>query len=326
MILVIGATGFIGTNLVRELVRQGERVRIFRRASSNMTGLENLPVDEHFGDLLDPESVRRAMRGCTHVYHLAAALSLGPFESKLLSDIHIRGTEIVSRAAIEEGVRRLVYTSSGVTVGYKPGDNPATESEGISMAGLGLPYIDTKIEAEKLILQFCRQGLPAVIVNPGYTFGPWDKTPKLNQFIIMASQGKLNFYFSGGLSVVDVADVVRGHMLALERGRPGERYILSNQDITYRDFFTLLNRCFGEKPPKYKLTYPVLYTAGLFAEIFGRILHFNPQLSTGAARLYTMNHYLSSDKAREELCYRPKPLEESIDATVTWLREHRYIS
>jgi dihydroflavonol-4-reductase len=326
MILVIGATGFIGTNVVRELVERGESVRIFRRTSSNMLGLENLPFEEYFGDLLNPEAVRRAMKGCTRVFHLAAVVSLRPYETRHLSDIHIKGTNIVAQTALEEGVERFVYTSSGVTVGYNPGSKPATEANGVSLTHLGLPYVETKIKAEELVLQFFHKGLPAVIVNPGYTFGPWDKSPKLNQLLIMAAQGKLNFYFTGGLSVVNVADVAHGHLLAMDHGRLGERYILSNQNLTYQDFFTLLNAYVGRKPPKYRLPYPVMFTVGFFAETYGRIFRLNPQLSTGLARLYKINHYLSSEKAMQELHYTPRPLEDSLDKTFRWLREHNYIT
>lgn len=326
MILIVGATGFIGTNLARQLVARGESVRIFRRSSSNMLGLEDLPIEERIGDLLDYEAVSYAMKGCTHVYHLAALVNLGPYETILQRNIQIEGIRVVAQAALSEGVKRFVYTSSGVTIGYEPSGEPATESEGVSMTHLGLPYVETKIKAEELVLQLYQRGLPVVIVNPGYTFGLWDKAPKLNQLFIMAAQGKLNFYFSGGLSIVDVADVAYGHIMAMDHGRPGERYILSNQNLTYREFFTRLNAYFNRKPPEYRLPYPALYMAGFFAEAFGRIFHFNPKISRSIARLYNINHYLSSEKAMQELHYTPRPLENSIDETFKWLRDHKYIS
>jgi dihydroflavonol-4-reductase len=325
VILVIGATGFLGTNLVRELAGRGESVRILRRPSSNLLGLEKLPLEEVSGDLADPAALRQAMRGCRHVFHVAGGVSLGTLDRERLRRVNVGGTEAVAAAALAEGVERLVYTSSSVSIGYGTADQPATEDSPFNLGHLRLPYVDTKKEAEEKILEQCGKGLPAVVVNPGYVFGPWDKAPKLNQLLIMAARGKLNFYFGGGLSVVDVSDVARGHVLALEKGRVGQRYILSNLNLTYREFFTRVNAFVGRPPPKFKMPYPVLLGMGYAAQGFGKLFGLKPELSAAAARLYQINHYLSSEKARQELGYTTTPLEESFRKTFDWLKEYKYI-
>jgi dihydroflavonol-4-reductase len=325
VILVIGATGFLGTNLVRELHARGEAVRILRRPSSNMLGLEGQAREEVVADLFDPAALRQAMRGCRQVFHVAGGVSMSPFGGEQLRRVNVEGTAAVAAAALAEGVDRLVYTSSSVTIGYGSAGSPATEESPFNLGHLHMPYVDTKKEAEDRLLEQCRKGLPAVVVNPGYVFGPWDKAPKLNKLLIMAAQGKLSFYFGGGLSVVDVADVARGHILALERGRVGERYILSNLDLTYREFFTRVNAVVGRPPPKFKMVHPLLLGMGYGSQVLGKLFGFDPELSAGAARLYRLNHYLSSEKARRELGYATAPLEDSLRKTFDWLKEYKFI-
>lgn len=325
MILVTGATGFIGTNLVRQLVERGESVRILRRACSDMLGLEHLGVEEYVGDATDYDSVRRAMRGCGKVFHLAGSVSLSPFVGDKLRQINVTGAELMARAALDEGVERVVYTSSSVTIGYGTKERPADEMSEFNLSGVRLAYIQTKKEAEGKILDFCARGLPAVIVNPGYLFGAWDKTPKLNQLLILAAKRRLNFYFTGGLSVADVGDVARGHILAMEKGEIGQRYILSGENMTYREFFTRVNAVLGQKAPRFPLPYMVFGPMGLTAEICARLFRFEPTISRAVAQLYRINHFISSEKARRVLGYTTTPLDDSLGRAFDWLKEFHYI-
>lgn len=323
--LVTGATGFIGTNLVRKLVERGESVRILRREWSNMLGLENLDIEEYLGDIRDYETVRKAVKGCKRVYHLAALLKIAPFERNRFVKTNVVGSDNVALAALEEGVEKLVYTSSIAAIGFGTEENPATEESEFNLGELKLPYIDTKKAGEDKILEYCKSGLPAVVVNPGYVFGPWNKKPGLNKFLVLAAQGKMSFYLSGGISVVDVDDVVEGHLLAMAKGQIGERYILSNQNISYKDFITKATELAGQKPPKFKMPYFLLLVAGYLAEGAGQLFRFNPAISSGVARMTTITHYVSSDKARRELGYTTTPLEVSFKKTFEWLKEYDYI-
>lgn len=324
--LVTGATGFVGTNLVRSLTCQGELVRILRRHTSNTFGLEGLPIQEYYGDLLDLCSVRNAVKGCTRIFHLAAPVHIGPFGGPSLRHTHLKGTDNLVRAALDEGVERFVFTSSGVTVGFGSRDCPATEQSNFDMADLRIPYIDVKKEAEEVVLDYVAAGLPAIIVNPGYIFGPWDKSPKLNQLLILAAKGRLIFYFEGGLSVVDVADVVKGHLLAMEHGTIGERYILSNQNVTYQEFFTILNAFVRKRPPRFRIPLSMLLAGGFVAEGLGKLLGLNPSFSSSVARLYSRGHYMSSEKASLQLGYSVTPIEHSLERTFSWLKQHGYTS
>ncbi len=323
--LVTGATGFIGTNLVRKLVEQGESVRILRREWSNMAGLEGLPIEEYIGNVRDFDSVQRAVKGCTRVYHLAALLKIAPFERERFHQTNVRGSDNIARAALEEGVEKMVYTSTIGAVGYGTSENPATEETQFNLGHFKLPYIDTKREGEEIILEYCKKGLPAVVVNPGYVFGPWDKRPGLNKFFELAVRGKLWFYIGGGLSVVDVDDVVQGHLLAMEKGRIGERYILSNQNMTYREFLSLVNQFLDRKPPKFKIPYPLLLMLGYFGDGLGKVFRFNPQMSARVARFTKITHYVSSEKAMRELGYTTTPLAESFRKTFDWLRKYHQL-
>jgi dihydroflavonol-4-reductase len=321
-ILVTGATGFIGTNLVRKLVEQGESVRILRREWSNMMGLEGLPIEQHLGNLRDYDSVRQAVKGCQRVYHLAALLKIAPFERERFRRTNVLGSENIARAALEEGVEKMVYTSSIAAVGYGTKENPATEETEFNLGRFKLPYIDTKRQGEEVILQYCDKGLSAVVVNPGYVFGPWDKRPGVNKFFEMAARGKLWFYIGGGLSIVEVDDVVQGHLLAMEKGRIGERYILSNENVTYLELLSSINAFIGKKPPKFKIPYPLLLMLGYLGDGFGKLFRFNPQVSSRIARFTKINHYVNSEKAKRELGFTTTPLAKSFKKTFDWLKEY----
>ncbi|MFQ5751677.1 MAG: SDR family oxidoreductase [bacterium] len=324
-ILVTGATGFIGTNLVRKLVARGDSVRILRREWSNMLGLERLPIEEHIGDVRDYEAVRKAVTGCKQIYHLAALLKIAPFERERFHNINVEGSDNIALAALEEGVEKLVYTSSIAAIGFGTEDNPATEETEFNLDKFKLPYIDTKRKGEQKVLDYCESGLPAVVVNPGYVFGPWAKKPGLNKILLLAAQGKLWYYISGGLSIVDVDDVVQGHLLAMEKGKIGKRYILSNQNITYKELITMANEFVGKKPPKFKIPFALMLMVGYLAEGAGKLFRFNPQISSGMARMTTITHYVSSEKAKRELGYTTTPLADSFKKTFNWLKEYKYI-
>jgi len=321
-ILVTGATGFIGTNLVRHLAGRGENVRIFVRGSSDRGGLEALSLDVCVGDIRDEEAVSRTVHGCRAVFHLAGSVEVTCTSLAMMRETIVTGTDNVCRAALAAGVEKVVYTSSCVTVGYGSLDQPATEEGGTSLASLGIPYVQAKVEAEARFRDYCAQGLPGVALLPGYIFGPWDKQPKLNQLLILAAQGKLNFYFTGGLNVVAVGDVVRGHVLALQRGQCGERYILSHRNMSYRDFFSLLNRIAGFPPPRWPLPPPLLIGFGSLAELAGRIVRRPVPITAGVARLYSLHHYVDSAKATREIGYTNDDLEGSIINAYRWLHEH----
>jgi len=321
-VLVTGATGLIGTNLVRRLISQGEAVRILVRTSSDLGGLEGLPLERRIGDIRDRDTVTQAAQGCSAIFHLAGSVDVTCTSLEKMRCVIVHGTEHVCRAAMDAGVGKVIYTSSCVTAGYGPDGQPATEKRGLPLASLKMPYVAAKVEAEARFLDYCTRGLPGVAVLPGYVFGPWDKHPKLNQLLIMAAAGKLNFYFSGGLSVVAVGDVARGHLLAWKHGRCGERYILSHRNLTYRDFFTLLNRVAGFPAPRWRLPGALLSGFGTAAELAARITHRAPPFTAAMARLYSLRHYVDSTKAKDDLGYTNADLEVSIARTYQWLYEH----
>lgn len=329
--LVTGGTGLVGLNVVRMLAARGERVRLLvRPAKKPRLGLADLAVEQAPGDVTDEASVRAAMRGVKRVYHIAALTYQGPWKSvrRQLEAVNVRGTEIVARAALEANVERLVYTSSTVAVAGGLPEAPATEESVWDLDGLA-PYYDTKREAELVMLSFVKQGLPAVVVNPGYMLGPWDVKPTSGTMLIEAAKqpyGIPLYPTGGGNSFTDVEDVARGHLLAMERGRVGERYVLAGHNLRYRDFFTLVNRSLGKPPPR--LAFPRGLSAVL-GPLFDGIGYFIPErmdnYNSSVMRSGHVGLCASSAKAVDELGYAISPLEGAIEKALAWFREYGYL-
>jgi dihydroflavonol-4-reductase len=329
--LVTGGTGLVGLNVVRMLAARGEDVRLLVRPSAKpRLGLDDLAVAQAPGDISDEASVRAAMRGVKRVYHIAALTYQGPWQSvrTQLERVNVGGTAIVARAALAAGVERLVYTSSTVAVASGLPESPATEESAWDLGGLA-PYYDTKRAAELVMLDYVKQGLPAVIVNPGYMLGAWDVKPTSGTMLIEAARSPLGiplYPTRGGNSFTDVEDVARGHLLAMEKGRVGERYVLAGHNLRYRAFFTLVNRMLG-KPPA-RLAFPRGVSAVL-GPLFDGIGHFIPErmdnYNSSVMRSGHVGLCASSGKAVRELGYAISPLEGAIEKALAWFRAQRYL-
>lgn len=324
--LVTGATGFIGTNLVRRLVAEGEGVRILRRGHSNTRGLEDLPIDTVIGDVRDPESVRQAVRGCRWVYHLAARLNVASKEWDRFYKTNVQGTENVCRAALEAGVERLLHCSSIAAVGWGPPEAPATEDTEFNLGHLRVPYIHTKRQAEEVVEGFVQKGLQAVTVNPSYVFGPWDKRLGANRLVYLVASGKLRFYpGKGGMNIVDVDDVVARMIAAMQRGRIGERYILGGENLFFRDLFDLITELAGQPKPIGTIPFPLLWTVAALSEVISRVTGRRSGISRDMARIAHLPHFVSSEKAIRELGYRYRSAREVIKRSLEWLVHEGYL-
>ncbi len=321
--LVTGATGLIGGHLVRQLVERGETVRalVRERRRRGPVAWEGLSVEVVVGDVADGESVRRAMRGCRRVYHVAGQLGMGSGAWNQFYRTNVEGTVNVCRAALESGVERLVHTSTISAVGWSADGRPVDEDAPWNFSGLRLPYLVTKREAEARVLEFVRQGLPAVIVNPAYCFGPWDVKPSSGIFLCIAATGLLVAAPGGGANFVDVRDVARGHILAMERGRVGERYILGGENLPWLTFFTLAADLLGVPPPRFVVPRPLALLGGYGADLLARLGVPMPISANGMRVLY-LPHYVSSEKARREIGYEPSPLRRALQDAIAWMREH----
>lgn len=324
--LVTGATGFLGSHVARKLVKRGERVRILLRRSSRTSNIEGIDVERFYGDILDIASVKEALKGCDTLYHVAGLVSSKKADHKKMEEINVKGTVNVLSAALEAGVKKAVYTSSVAAIGVNPSGGISDEETPFTLEPMGIQYLNTKYYAEKEAIKFYERGLPLVIVNPSIVIGPGDIYLSSTALIVWYCKRKFPGYIDGGVNVVDVEDVAEGHILAAERGRAGERYILGNKNLTIRECFSLLERITGISSPKRKIPYFMALTAGFITE---RILKTSsPSFvlqdvdSARAARLYW---YFDSSKAVRELGFPQTPVEESLERTIKWFRDNGYL-
>ena len=325
-ILVTGATGFLGSHVARKLVERGERVRILLRKTSRTSNIDDFDAERAYGDILDIDSVRQALKGCDTLYHVAGIVSSRKSDYRRMEEINVKGTFNVLSSALEAGVKKAVYTSSVAAIGVDPGGGIANEKTPFTLEPMSIQYINTKYYAEKEALKLYEKGLPLVIVNPSIVIGPGDIYLSSTALIVWYCKRKFPGYMDGGVNVVDVEDVAEGHILAAEKGRVGERYILGNRNLSIKECFSILERITGIPSPKRKVPYFMALTAGFIREriIRGSSPSFVLQDvdSAKAGRLYW---YFDSSKAVRELGFPQTPVEESLKKTIKWFRDNSYI-
>jgi len=329
-ILVTGATGFVGSHVARQLVNQGHTVRIFARKGSNADILADLsanPLMERAeGDLRDAASIERAMRGVRRVFHVAADYRLWTPRPEEIYETNVDGTRLLLDAAHRAGIERIVYTSTVATIavprhGALP--NEKTQSGVDEMIG---HYKRSKFLAEQEALSAAASGVPVVIVNPTAPVGPgdWKPTPT-GRIILDFLNGKMPAYVDTGLNVVAVEDVAAGHLLAAERGRLGERYILGARNMTLKQILDALSVITGRPAPRVRLPHAVALAAGYADEFISRLRGREPQIPVEGVKMSRHRMFVESDKADKELGYRPGSVEAALERAVRWYESHGYI-
>lgn len=318
--LVTGATGFVGANLVRKLLARGYRVRVIVRPLADRSALEGLDVEYARGDILDPETLEGAMRACDVVFHAAAYVSFFVRDRAEMRRINVTGTRNVVNAARKVGVPRLVHTSSVAAVGasYDPGQI-ANELTAFNLARRGFDYCITKHEAESVVREAVKNGLDAVIVNPSSPFGVYDRM-NIGRMIQAVVKGEVPVYVNGGNNYVDVEDVCEGHVLAYEKGRTGERYILGHENLTHKETFARIARVVGGKAPKYRVPYALAWLGGAAAQAASAVTRGQPKLDLTTARMSRYYFYFTHAKAEAELGYRPRSLDAAIRRQHEWMK------
>jgi len=314
--LVTGATGFLGAHLTRQLVERGDEVTVLVRPKSNLETLEGLELATTRGSVLDRRAVRRALRGVERVFHAAGTTDLRLPRAQTFA-LNVEGTRLVLEEALRAGVGRVVYTSSVAAIGPVRRGGVATEAHAWDAGRYAIPYVDSKHEAETVALALADRGLPVVIVNPATLLGPGDPGRSSTVLVRRFMRRQIPAYVDGTLNIVGVQDVARGHLLADERGAPGERYILGNRNFTMDRLFADLARLSGIDPPALKLPVGValaLATAG--HSVAGGALP-----SPAEVRAVSLNWACSSAKAKRELGWRTSPHEDCLEETIAWYRE-----
>jgi dihydroflavonol-4-reductase len=312
--LVTGGNGFIGSALVRLLAQRGDELRLTRRRRSRLDNLKDVEHESVQCDVLDRAAVRRALKGVDRVFHVAGLVSMRPEDSERLFEVNVNGTRTVLEECLRAGVERVVYTSSVGAIGPAP-EGGATDERQVFTAGhLGIPYINSKHEAEGEAYHLAARGLPVVVVNPTYVFGRGDVYGRATSIVRRFMLGRIPAYVPGALNVVDVQDVARGHVLADERGTLGERYILGNRNYTLDRLFADLSRMSGVEPPALRLSSGVALRLAQAAGSRGPI-------SLQEVRLASQWWTYRNTKAKRELAWRPSPHEDTLEATVDWYRD-----
>jgi len=324
--LVTGGTGFVGANVVRELLAQGRAVRVLARPGSDRRAIVGLEVEIGEGDLLDPASLRRAVKGVNSVFHVAADYRLWARHPEELHRVNVGGTRAVLEAAGEAGVSRVVYTSTVGALGI-PGDGtPGTEATPVSLRDMVGPYKASKFLAEQVALGFAHQGLPVVVVNPSAPVGPWDVKPTpTGRMVVDFLEGKMVATLDTGLNLVHVRDVARGHLLAAERGKIGEKYILGNRNISLAEIGALLSEIAGIRPPRVRIPYWVAWSAALSMEAVARVTGAPPRVPLTAVRMAKKRMYFSPARAVRELGLPQTDVRDALRDAAEWFRAHGYV-
>lgn len=324
-VLVTGGTGFVGANLVRELLKDGAQVRVLVRPRSHRRALEGCDVEFVEGDLLDAASLKRAAAGVSVVYHVAADYRLWAPDPNALYRANVEGTRQVLAAAAEAGAARVVYTSTVGALGIPKDGRPGTETTPVTLADMVGPYKRSKFLAERVAEEWAGRGLPVVIVNPSAPVGAWDVKPTpTGQMIVDFLKGKMFASLDTGLNLVHVRDVARGHLLAAERGKVGEKYVLGNQNLSLMEIFLMLGRLTGLRAPRFRIPYPVAWLAAASMEGWARVAGGEPRVPLTAVRMAKKRMYFDPSKAVRELGLPQTPVEEALKEAVDWFVARGY--
>jgi dihydroflavonol-4-reductase len=318
--LVTGATGFLGWHVARLLIERGYSVRALVRPGSHVA---ELPVEIASGDLRDRESLERAVAGCGLVYHVAADYRLWAKNPHELYDSNVEGTRHLLAASQKAGVERIVYTSTVGCIGV-PHDGIGDETIPVSLDDMAGDYKRSKFLAEQVALEFARGGLPVVIVNPTAPIGDHDVKPTpTGKIVLDFLNGDMPAFIDTGLNVVDVRDTAAGHLLACERGRPGERSILGSENLTLAQILQRLAAITGRKAPTMKLPYAVAYAAGVCSTAWAGVTGRPPRVPLAGVRMARKKMWVTHEKARRELGFEPGPAEAALRRAVEWFDRRR---
>nr|MBC7244121.1 NAD-dependent epimerase/dehydratase family protein [Chloroflexota bacterium] len=313
---VTGATGFVGSAVVRSLLRRGVEVRVLARRSSDLRNIAGLDLEISYGDLLHEEALARALQGCNVVYHIAAYYSTDEADSQMMYEVNVRGTKAVMRAALKAGVQRVVHTSTIGTIGQPEDGTLATEETPFNLWDSASHYVKSKYLAEVAALAMCKQGLPVVVVNPCAPVGPRDIKPSsTGQRVLDYLNGKPPSFVPGGINFISVHDVAEGEVLAAERGRVGERYILGHKDgnLQLSEFLALMEQVSGVKRPRIT-KHPLSILSAMRGRSSDKAPSFRPRSLT-----------CDPSKAIRELGLPQTPLPVAFAEAIAWFRDNGYV-
>lgn len=323
--LVTGATGFVGSHVARQLVAAGESVRVLARGGSRRQALDGAAVEWAEGDLRDEGSLDRALRGVSRVYHVAADYRLWAKNPQEIYENNVTGTKNLLAAALRARVEKVVYTSTVATIAVSRGTALPDETNRASVDEMVGNYKKSKLIAEQEALRAAHEGLPVVIVNPTTPVGPgdWKPTPT-GKIILDFLLGRMPAYVDTGLNFVAVEDVARGHLLAAERGKVGERYLLGGKNMTLRELLNALAKISGLAAPTRQISHGVALLAAYADAAFSRVTGREPRIPVEGVRIARHKMFVNDARARKDLGYESSPVEAALERAVRWYVENGY--
>ncbi len=325
-ILITGATGLLGSNLVRLLIHRGYSVGVFIQTKSYTKTLYDLPIRKHFGDILDKESLEAAVQEYDVVIHAAAITDYWPSRSQRIWDVNIEGTRNIVDAVKKFNIGRLIYIGSGSSINAPGTEQHKKHNLPFTGAKYGLDYIDSKYIALQLVLDKARQdGLPALAILPTFMIGPYDSLPTSGKLILALAKQKLKFYTGGGRNFVHVRDVATAIANSIEMGSTGKYYITGNENLTYREFFEKATSVIGVSPPPYKLSDNIIKFVGLLGSMKGELLGKKPIITYPTSKIACDKLYISSDDAVEELNMPQTSVETAIKECFEWMSNNPHL-
>ncbi len=323
--LVLGATGFVGSAVMRELLKDGNEVKVVLRKSSNTSNIDPYDVERVFADMTDTDSMKKALAGCDTLYITAAYFAHWTPTPKKLYEVNVGGTKATLQAALEMGTEKVVYTSTNNTIGAH-GAPPVDENEDFNQWDIDDDYSKSKYLAEVEAYKYGARGVPIVIVNPTFVIGTHDIRPTPSgRMIIDVASGKEDLYMDARTNIIDVDDVARGEILAAQKGRIGERYILGNTNVNIPEFYSLIAEIAGVKAPRIKVPYPLALLAGHIFATQAAITGKQPFVTAGEVKIGHRGEWYDCSKAFNELGMPRTPLSETIKKAITWFRENGYL-
>ncbi|HSN90146.1 MAG TPA: NAD-dependent epimerase/dehydratase family protein [Anaeromyxobacteraceae bacterium] len=316
-VLVTGATGFVGSAVAREIHARGHAVRVLARDTSDLTALEGISHEVARGDVLDRAAAARAVAGCDAVVHSAGLVSFEPDPRGRMMAVNAGGVEVVLGAALQAGVRKAVLTSSIAVLGGSRSRSPRTADEATpsNADALGIPYLVSKLRGEEAALDLAARGLPVSVVRPGYVLGPGGRRGTSAATVLALARCRVPWVVNGGTSFCDVRDVARGHAEALERGRPGEVYLLGGHNLSVCEFAGAVSGMAGVRPPR-RLSYGLALAAAAAAQGLALASGKPPRLTVDLVRATAIFTWVASGRAERELGYAVRPLGEMIRDTL----------
>jgi len=326
-IFVTGADGLLGSNLVRKLLAAKHEVSVFLQPNKNTCTLDGLSIEKCYGDILNLEDIKKSIKTCDIVIHMAANTNIWPSRSEIVRKVNIDGTLNVVKASLMQNIKRLIYVGTANSFGFGPKENPGNETYPYKSAIYGLDYMDSKYEAQQIVLEAVKnQQLPAIIVNPTFMLGAFDSKPGSGAMILAICKKKVPGYSPGGKNYVYVNDVATAIVNAINKGRIGECYILGNKNLNYKEAFTLIANTVGVKPPQIKLPAYLAKTYGALSTGIAKIFKTTPTVSYNMVKIACDGHYFSVEKAIKELDLPQTPIEFAVKEAYNWFIENKYIN